>query len=224
MGAHIYCIVARSLDAPRELTGIAGARVEAALAAHLGVWYSEHDAAPAADAAAIRAHHAVVQAAMTPAQTPIPVRFGQWFGSVGNAVAQVSAEEAKWLAQLERFAGCVEFGVNVTAADPQAARDVQPPRESGTAYMAALAQRHAEAQRRRAEGEAIAARMDEALAGLVVDTRVELPGAAGLVSFAHLVARPRQDRYHAALAEIRRVRPELTLRCSGPWPPYSFVA
>jgi hypothetical protein len=224
MGVHVYCIVASSLDAPRELTGITGARVDAAQTKRLAVWYSEHDVAPAADDVAIRAHHAVVQSAMTAEHTPVPVRFGQWFGSVGDALAQVSAEEAKWQAQLERFAGCVEFGVSITAPEPQAARDVHPTRESGTAYMAALAERHAEAQRRRAEGEAIALRMQEALAGLVVDVRVELLGTAGLARLAHLVARPRQDRYHAALAEIRRARPDLTFRCSGPWPPYSFVA
>lgn len=225
MGAHIYCIVARGKQPAGDLAGIAGARVAAAHGARLGVWYSEHDAAPAADALAVRAHHAVVQSAMTRTFTPVPVRFGQYFASVEPALEQIFAEEAKWLEQLARFARCAEFGVRIEAdSGAETARDVHPTRGSGTAYMAALARRHAEAQRRRAEGDAIAMRVHAALTGIVVVAKVEIPVAGGLVNLAHLVAREREGHYHAALDEIRRSRPDLRFGFSGPWPPYSFVA
>jgi hypothetical protein len=225
MGAHIYCIVPGGWQPAGDLAGIAETRVAAAHSTRLGIWFSEHAAPPAADAAAIRAHHTVIQAAMTPELTPVPVRFGQWFAAAGDALAEVGAEEAKWLEHLACFAGCVEFGVLIdNDADADTARDVHPPRGSGTAYMAALARRHAAAQRRRAEGEAIALRVHGALTGIVVATRVDFAVAAGLVSLAHLVAREREGQYHAVVDEIRRARHDLRFRFSGPWPPYSFVA
>ena len=224
MGAHIYCIVAHGREPPSGLTGIAGARVAAARGARLGVWYSEHGAPPAADAGAVRAHHAVVESAMTPELTPVPVRFGQWFGGVDAALEQVGAEAAKWLEHLARFAGRAEYGVRIdTDLELDTAQDVHPTGRSGTAYMAALARRYADAQRRRAEGEEIAMRIHGALSDLVVAARVEMP-AAGLVSLAHLVARQREGEYHAVLDEIRRSRSDLRFRFTGPWPPYSFVA
>src|ERR671924_649475 len=97
MGVHSYCLVGNSLEAPRDVAGIGGARVDVARSGGLGVWYTEHDAVPAADADAIRAHHAVVQSAMTPDHTPVPLRFGQWFASASDALEQVAMDEAKWL-------------------------------------------------------------------------------------------------------------------------------
>jgi len=224
MGVHIYCIVARDQQPAGELAGVRGARVVGAHGPQLGVWYSEHDAPPAPDETAIRAHHAVVLAAMTPQHTPVPVRFGQWFACVHAALEHIGAEENKWVEHLARFAGCVEFGVRIEAAvEAKTAQDVHAMSTSGTAYMTALARRHADAQRWRVEGEAIAMRVHGALTGIIVADRVEIPAAAGLVRLAHLVARKREGEYHAVLEAIRRSRSDLRFSCTGPWPPYSFV-
>ena len=225
MGVHIYCIVARGQQPDGELAGVGGATVLAAHAPRLAVWYSEHDAPPAADEAAIRAHHAIVQTAMTPERTPVPVRFGQWFAGVHAALEQVAAEETKWLEHLTCFAGCAEFGVRIAAnMEGMTAQDVQAPRTSGTAYMTALARRHADAQGWRVQGEAIAMRVHDALTGIIIADRVEIRVAAGLVRLAHLVARQREGEYHGVIDAIRRSRSDLRFSLTGPWPPYSFVA
>jgi hypothetical protein len=228
MGLHVYCIVPRGHHPDPSLTGVAGGTVAFGDVADDGIalWYSEHAARPAVEAAAVVAHNAVVAAAMTREVTPVPMRFGQWFDTLDAAVDRVTADAAKWLADLARFRGRAEYGVRVVPAAPQErARDVHPAAAvSGTEYMAALARRHAGAEQRRALGDAIATQLAAALGDVVADRRVALLEDGGLISCAYLVALERASDYHAILAHVRRSRSDLRFVITGPWPPYSFVA
>jgi hypothetical protein len=224
MALHVYCIVRQSEAAP-DLHGLHDAPVLAVDAGPIALWCSHLEAAPVADAATLRTHNAVITAAMSEQHTPVPVRFGQSFPDAGAARSRTLDDVDRWTRLLDRFAGHVEFGVRVPHPRPgSAAREMHSGRtHSGTAYMAALAERHSEESGWRALGAGIVAEIAAATAGIATDQRTSVPTPAGLVSVAHLVARSRRAAYHEALEVVRRGRPDLQFLFTGPWPPYTFV-
>jgi hypothetical protein len=223
MGLHAYCITPAagqdSAAAAPQATGIDGVPVRIVVANGLALWVTDHDNSPGADVAAVQQHNAVVVAAMTDAVTPIPLRFGQWFGSDAAARDALRTSHEKWAGLLERFAGAVEYGVRVF--EPDRAAETTSAAVTGAQYMASLAQRaRAESTR---EHEALAA-LRAATAGLVMDERVEpLRTAHGVVSVAHLLHASHADAYRAAVDGVGAVMTRLRLLSSGPWPPYSFI-
>jgi hypothetical protein len=184
---------------------------------------------PDASADALRAHNRAVAAAMDSAVTPVPLRFGQWFDSEAAATSALDGGADRWHALLRRFAGRAEYGVRIaravatrpvstpaSLADP--ARDVhQPAMESGTAYMAAAAERHSAARK-------IVAAVQQAAGHVIAEARHEtLRSEPGVATLAHLVAWSDVDAYHACMQEIRRMYGSMNFLFTGPWPPYSFV-
>ena len=229
MGFHLYCVTGAGLT-PDDVAGIDGARVHAVVADDVAVWASHAPAPLRASIDAVRAHNAVVEAAHA-AETPVPLRFGQWLADE-TAVRECLAERAAtWRAQLADLAGTAEYGVRVV--DPaleNTAQDVRPDRTgTGRAYLESLAGRDSERGRRVEVGTAIADWLEGRLANggdrLVLRARVDpLESAHGLVSIAHLVRRADDAVYRSALAAAIEERPELHFLTSGPWPPYSFAS
>jgi hypothetical protein len=222
---HAYCILPAERPPAADLRGIDGARVEAVVAAGVLCWVSSLEVAPSATPDALRAHNAVVTAAMDRTVTPVPLRFGQLFTSRETLAEAMAERSAEWHRRLEQFAGHAEYGVRVTdAAGPQA-RDVRAaPRGSGTAYMQALARQRADEVHRHEEGARVAARVLEETGALVAAARAEpLAGPPALVSLAHLVAWKDVDDYHAVLRRMQARMTPVRLLFTGPWPPYSFV-
>lgn len=232
MPLHLYCIVPAERPLPDRL-GLDGALVSAAAAAGVACWFSSHEQAPTPTAARLRAHNAVAAAAMDELCTPVPLRYGQALPDPAALTLELERSGAEWAALLARFAGHAEFGVRVetaagalAAAREEEAREMHTPETNpGTRYMASLARRHAAAADRRAEGERIAAQIRERAAGVIRDCRVEyLTTPEGLISMANLVAWNGVATYHAGVDEVRTAHGELQFLCTGPWPPYSFVA
>lgn len=227
MGAHAYCIVRADSASAAQVTGIAGVTVELAAAGRIGCWLSVHGAKPAVSVAAVRDHDTVVRAAMSEAHTPVPLRFGQWFADREAAGAAVAADAARWHSLLDRFEGAAEYGIRVDVEElADTARDVRPgPVDTGTAYMAALARRAADAAERRREGDTVAAWILERLGPLARESRTEpLNAGGGLINLAVLVAWPDASAYHSVVRDARATRADLRFLVSGPWPPYSFVS
>lgn len=224
MGVHVYCIVPPDHAPPPGCTGIDGADVTAIGAHGVALWTSRHDRPPPTATAAIRTHDAVVRAAMDRSITPVPVRFGQWFEDADAAAGLVAADAGRWRTLLERFAGHAEYGVRMSPArDAVAARDVRAAAHgSGTAYMAALAQRDALATERRRAGERVAAVITQRGAGLVTDTRIDTSG--GTVTLSCLVAWEHAEAYTSMIRDVSAASGDVRLLSTGPWPPYSFVA
>ncbi len=70
-----------------------------------------------------------------------------------------------------------------------------------------------------------AAWVDERVRGLAATGRARALETPELVlSASYLVARADVPRFRAAVEEVERTRPDLTLVCTGPWPPYSFAS
>jgi hypothetical protein len=79
-------------------------------------------------------------------------------------------------------------------------------------------------ERERAAGR-LADAVDLPLAALARRNARASGATARLVfSAAYLVAAETVDEFRAEVERIQRDHPELTLVCTGPWPPYSFAA
>ncbi|HSJ06918.1 MAG TPA: GvpL/GvpF family gas vesicle protein [Longimicrobiales bacterium] len=229
MGVHVYCVVPAGFGPPDGTRGIEGEAVGFGDAGMVGCWMSRHDSRPAPTAESIRVHNDVVKAGMTDDVTPVPLRFGQWFADADTAVAEVGSDAERWRSLLAGFAGFVEYGIRVryamAAPAVSAVRVVRPgPLTSGTAYMAALAKREADAADRRRDAERAAAWIAGRTSAIVRDSRWEAGRGVDVVAVAHLVARADTGAYRSAVESLRAERPEVSVMLTGPWPPWSFVA
>jgi hypothetical protein len=219
MGLYAYAIGRPSYPAPDSVTGIEGAAVEAEPLEGFSVWLSRLTAAPRPSLDRVRAHNAVVEAACA-RETPLPLRFGQWFDST-DALARSLAERRETLDRgLDHVAGALEHGVRII--DP-AFEDDPPERSTGTAYLESLARRSRMAQNGLSRGRDAATALQNWLGPLVRDARVSPAAGGTLAVVAFLVPRHDTRSYTRRIETFPPRQPELEFMFTGPWPPYGFV-
>lgn len=176
---------------------------------------------------AIKAHNQVVEAALTDAITPVPLRFGQW-STETEPFDRVISEKAAWYEErLSKFAGALEFGIRVASPERQApAQDVRAiPAESGIEYMRRLQERARATEAAEGESVRIRGRITEVMKMVVREELFEDARTPhGILTVAHLVSRRHFDEYHERASTLRTAFPELRFLVSGPWVPYSFAA
>ena len=181
----------------------------------LEVIVTRHAAAPEPTEAAVSRHDAVCTGLMQESAV-VPIRFGAVFSDDDRVSTEVAARAGDFRAALARINGCVELGVRVIR--PQQAEETETEPATGSAYL----QRRLEARRVAA---AAAHAVDERLHVLAVDRTLRTLETPELVlSASYLVSRDGVDRFREAVEVLESERPDLTLLCTGPWPPYSFVA
>lgn len=229
-GCYVYCVVAPERRPPPDLVGLEDRAVRRLTSGPVALWVSELDARPSPSLERIRRHNEVVEAAMTESDSPVPMRFGQWFASRTELLEEVGERRESYARALESFRGAVELGVRVVDPARAPARDspgtADPGRayDTGREYMEELRRSHAEERSAEEAGRRVAEELAEHLGPVARRQRVEtLPPEEGLVSLAHLVAREDEERYRRKVAGFGRRRSDLRLRVSGPWPPYSFA-
>jgi hypothetical protein len=174
--------------------------------------YAQSDGRPEASAEALWRHEQLVEQLMED-RAVLPLRYGTVLreqGELRNVMADRSAEFAELL---DLVRGRVELAVRVLRNGPEEDHGEQP--ASGKAYMETLARRRARAE------EAVAAL--EPLEG-VADAAVKREKAGDLTRLSFLVERERIETFNTRLDELRGEHPELSVTCTGPWPPYSFVS
>jgi hypothetical protein len=224
-GFYLYCAVPAGHAPPAGLRGLGAAPVQLVPASGLAFWTTPLARPPAPSLDSIRAHNAVIEAAMTADVTPVPFRFGQFLGARAAVLERAAERAGEWRRQLADFAGREEHGVRVV--DPaltSAARDVHADASSGRAYLQALARAAGAERARAARAHDIADDLRSRLGGLIAQQRVEpLASAHGLASIAHLVRHADAASYRTALDAATAAHPELRFLASGPWPPYSFA-
>ena len=206
----MYAFVAAPASLP-DVAGIDGAPLRAEHVGGLDVVVSDHEQAVEQSEAAVLGHAAVVDALAAAHDAVVPARFGGAYAS-GTALRAAVANRPELLDALARVRGCVEFGLRVLAgpSDPVAAG-------SGAGYMRARLE-----QQRRSE------HLAETIHGPLVRHAREATSTVGatprlLLSAAYLVDRAAADAFRAEVAGLQQRHPSLTLVCTGPWPPYSFV-
>jgi len=223
-GLHLYCLVEPDRSPPEGLRGLEDGAVRRLDVGRLAAWVTALEGRPSPSLERVRRHNRVVEAAMSESSSPIPVRFGEWFGSREELLDAVREDEGAYLRRLEGLRGAVEFGVRVVDPDRSAPAERPGAAESGRVYMERLARAHAEERAARGDAERLAEALAAHVGSLARDARVDLRAPeGGLVSVAHLVARADEAAYRRAVGEFAERTTDVQFRVSGPWPPYSFV-
>jgi hypothetical protein len=147
-----------------------------------------------------------VEALAERAEAVLPVRFGETSPDEEAFAQVVHGRSGRLRRRLDSVRGCVEIGLRIT--EPKSA--VPTGAASGTDYMLSL-QRATDAVESLHHD--LAARARESRLRRVADVHVG----------AYLVPRGRVEEIRDTVARFASARPELTVLCTGPWAPYSFV-
>jgi len=156
-------------------------------------------------------HDRVVQAAM--GEGPVlPARFGTSFRDTDALCAALEPAQERLLRQMERVRGCIELAVRVTPPAKPASVT-----RNGVEYLRDRLDRQREAR-------AVAACTLLPLAAHAVQFRCRPPAtAAAILGASYLVRLEDVENFTGCLRRLAADHPELSLTCTGPWPPYSFV-
>jgi gas vesicle protein GvpL/GvpF len=158
--------------------------------------------------------HARVVAAVAEANVAVlPARFGRGFTDGPALRSAVSERSAELTRALDLVRGCSELALRVLAPSDGASTAAA----SGRDYM----RTRLDEQRR---AERLADELHEPLAAVARAATRSVGASAELVlSAAYLVPRDALDDFEALVTELGAGHPELTVACTGPWPPYSFA-
>jgi hypothetical protein len=209
---YVYAFVEAPASVP-EIPGIDSAGLETEAVAGLDVVVSRHEVATLeASEAAIVAHAQVVEAVAAANGAVLPARFGGAHADADALRAAVAERAAELMAALARVRGCVELGVRALAPAGQ-----RVAAQSGAAYM------HGRLEQRQEIG-----RLAEELHGPLATLAREATRTVGaterlLLSGAYLVPADAVAEFRELVERLQAEHPDLTIVCTGPWPPYSFA-
>jgi hypothetical protein len=211
---RLYALV-KGLAGLPAARGVAGEPLERRTIDGLTAIVGATDAAEseAAEDAVLR-HTRIVDELFERSAALLPARYGRGFADEAALAAAVRDNAAVLLAALDRVRGCVELGVRALAPAPtESAR----PAMSGRDYM----------QRRLAElaeSEQLALELHESLARVAraSERNVELRSRF-LLSASYLVPKEDVEVFRGEVQALQTAHPELSVVCTGPWPPYSFT-
>jgi hypothetical protein len=201
--------------------GLHGAPLRTIGSGPLQVVVSEHEVAPAADRDLLWAHEQVVEELMERA-TILPMRFGSTVEGPEALVAMLEQRREEFVASLERVRGAIELSVRAllpSEAEPTAAEPRLPSRAGpGTAYLF-------ERARRQRRGEAVADLIHRPLA-LLARRALVMAGHGEPSEFkaAYLVDEGTVETFGQRVGRLNATLGDISVSCTGPWPPYSFVA
>lgn len=244
-GVLVYCITSPDDANPAagpDLAGVGGGPVVVRVAGGVALWTEAMEQPMEPTPEAILAHQAVVDRAWRTTTACLPLRYGQWFASPGDAVAAVEGRLDSLVEALDRVRDAVEYELRVEFREPEDPRSApaangpvpggddaaggtaqaQTARSRGRAYMETLRRRQAHARETERRGEEVLGALEEAVRDLVRDRR-PASHAEGC-SVAHLLARSEEERYVGRLRGTGVAAPGVHVRLKGPWPPWSFGA
>jgi len=198
---HVYAFV-DELQRTRVCRGVDGAELEGVDLGGFAAVVSRHDGEPDVDErAGALVHGLVVEALRESSGALLPVRYGERFAGEPALREAVAARADRIRAALDGVRGCVELGVRVGAGASAPVRA-----SSGRAYLEA---RLAETSN--------AAALAERLRPFARRTAASPGGET-----AYLVERERAEALRDAVRAFADAHPQLEVRCTGPWAPYSF--
>jgi hypothetical protein len=211
---YVYAIT--DSRAEPKLTGLHGAPLRRVEAGELAGLVSEHAVAPELDEEVLWAHEQVVEELMSLA-TILPLRFGSSVERAEALIAMMAERREEFLASLERVRGAVE--ISVRAELPAPGTEDPPPRPtSGTDYLLQRAER----ERRERDAVELVHRPLAALA------RCCMPPVSPIdprqFKAAYLVEERSVEEFGNRVGELNAGLEDVRVSCTGPWPPYSFVA
>jgi hypothetical protein len=213
---YIYGVVDR---VPAELgLGLDGAPLRAVSAGPLAAVVAEHAEVPEMDDEAFWQHEAVVERLMEDAVV-LPMRFGMTLADDAAVEALLRSREAELVALFDEVRGAVELSVRAELPDvaptPSRAETAEAP-PNGTEYM--RERRRLMRDRDRASGA-----IHESLRALSRRSLLSDGGAGAGFKGAYLVDAGSVDAFAERVGSLGREL-DVQVSCTGPWPPYSFVA
>jgi hypothetical protein len=170
-------------------------------------------------------HEAIVEVLMAD-RAVLPVRFGTVLSNKAAVQNVLAAHYADFVASLDRVRGRVELGLRVLwnseIQNPKS--KIQNP-NSGRAYLMARLEEERQARAWRQRAEALAEELHASLAQLAAEsTQQVLVTPRLLLTAAYLVERDRVTVFQREVEALSTAYPALRFLCTGPWPPYNFVA
>ena len=213
---HVYGVV-DELEALPPLPGIEDAPLERRRIGELELVVSVARTPASAEVSreAVLRHAEVVEELASRSRAVLPAQFGRSFADDEELASAVRTQADELARGLSRVRGCVEFGLRAFRSEEVAggAEDAT----SGAEYM-----RTRLAQVRRQDR--LVAELHEPLARLARATVLTRGPASGEIKAAYLVPEDDVSAFREAVARLETNSPELTVVCTGPWPPYSFAA
>jgi gas vesicle protein GvpL/GvpF len=210
---HLYGVVEELEELP-DIGGIDDAPLESRRVAGLQLVLSRAAGELSASEEAVLQHARVVEELMARSGSVLPAQLGHGFADETELSRAVATKAEALERGLTRVRGCVEFGLRALAPERSSGDEVPA---SGHDYMRL---RLAEAKQR----DRLAGEVHEALAPLSRETVRSRGGPAELLRAAYLVTEDKAGAFCEQVDRLTSRHPELTLICTGPWPPYSFAA
>ena len=225
MKLYAYCLVEDLNTLNLAVRGIEDAAVRLLKLDEFGVLVSDGDAFPLTRQSAI-AHDTVVRSIFE--QTPLlPFRFGSVVSEpqLRHYVATYKTALKKSLAHVR---GSVQMDLRLIWQNAKPDTDQTPETEKqgpGTAFLEKKRRELLGDEQQAAQKTELSDLLHKEFGDVIQDQQIELrpSGTAVLASVFHLVEKHDSEEYQALVAEMRHNRPDLKIRLSGPWPPYSFA-
>ena len=221
----VYGICDRPDMPPPRRRGLAQAPLDGIREGQLVAVVSRHVHPPGDPALdALWVHERVVERIMAD-RTVLPMRFGTKLPDDEAMRDVLATRQHELLAALARVHGRVEVGIR--AMQPLGAEPgTDDSRPAPTVPVATSGRDYLEAKLRdgrRVEREAAA--LHEPLASLAVAvSRQPARAPDELLRASYLIEGPVLARFRATVERLQRTHPGAAILCTGPWPPYSFVA
>lgn len=204
------------------------------------------------ESAQLLRHEEVVETLMAGRST-LPVRFGAVFSNEEQVIATLASRYPGLKADLERLNGHVEIGLRILWDEQQVGRTLSAPptpawaensplplsgrqrtpegrdvaagdNGPGKAYLLTRLQATNVERQLRQQAERLERRCRERLEPLAMEMTSRLLITKGTpVSAALLVSRAGLDALLAELNQFQAENQDLTMLCTGPWPPYNFI-
>jgi hypothetical protein len=235
MSTHLYCILPHEMrgSIPPGLIGLAGARVRALPVDEIVAWVSDVEREVRVSVEGVRAHDAVVEAALQTGTTPVPARFGQRFRDDDACRAALSSRVASVETLLATIQGFVEMTLIITPSTRRMLRDLQPVipellepslHGAGRHYLETLQAREAATGAVRSAMDDLAGALNAAVEPLVRRSAVhEQLTRLPFRTISHLISREAVPEYKRAVTVVPADL-EFRFLLVGPRAPYSFCA
>jgi hypothetical protein len=218
-----------TISLPNDLHGIAHERLSVINYREISAVIGERQDSPLhATTERILAHHRLIRQISDLVPT-LPVQFGSSISAVERLKRVLEEQYETLVADLDRLAGKVEFGVTIVWDTPEVARSTEADqpgeaRSSGADYMRqklSVYQRERELRSRASE---ICEELSSNVEALVVERHEQILAREDMpVRAAYLVGGDHADRFRAEIEAFSDRYDELDVVLVGPWPPYSFV-
>jgi Gas vesicle synthesis protein GvpL/GvpF len=239
---HLYCVLPHALQGavPAGLSGLFGAPVRALPVEGIVAWVSDVERGLPLSFEGVRAHDAVVDAALATGTTPVPIRFGQRFNDDEACRSALANRSASLQSLLTTVDGYVEMTLLLTPSTQRMLNDLQSvlpdiaeeTAESGSdhgpgrRYLDTLRSRESTAGVLRRALDELLDRLAMVFAPFVHRTIVhEQVMRMPMRTVSHLIKRADIDAYREAAQSVELgARRESRFLLIGPRAPYSFCA